>query len=132
LPISSYPTSLQELSDCLLPRAGQVVTLNHRDFEALKFDQHPPGFMQHVMRGDDDSAYLTCFILTLTKESPDVAGNEGRTAHSFGRYVDLLKIIDSLQMQRLHLDINDNCAKHGTSVSIVENLVRLLWFAAFL
>ncbi len=125
-PISSYPTSLQELSDCLLPRAGQVVTLNRREFEALKSDQQPPGFMQHVVRGDDASAHLTTGISFLTKASPDVAGNEGQTLQSVGRYVELLKTIDSVQMQQLHLSINDNCVEHGTSVSIVENLVRLL------
>ncbi|DBA93448.1 TPA: hypothetical protein ACH3X1_015730 [Trebouxia sp. C0004] len=120
-PISSYPTSLQELSDCLSPRAGQVVTLNHREFQALQFDFQPAGLMQHVVKDSDASAQLITAISGLTRAAPHVAGNEGLTLQSVGQYTTLLSVLDSMQVQPLHLYPNDNCVEKGTSTSIVED-----------
>ncbi|DBA93438.1 TPA: hypothetical protein ACH3X1_015732 [Trebouxia sp. C0004] len=123
-PISSYPTSLQELSDCLLPRAGQLVTLNHREFQALQFDFQPAGLMQHVVKDSDASAQLITAISGLTRAAPHVAGNEGLTLQSVGHYITLLSVLDSMQVQPLHLYPNDNCVEKGTSTSIVEDRTR--------
>jgi hypothetical protein len=125
-PISSYPTSLQELSDCLLPRAGQVVTLNHREFQALQFEFQPAGLMQHVAKDSDASAQLITAISGLTSAAPHVSGNEGLTLQSVGQYVTLLSVLDSMQVQPLHLYPNDNCVEKGTSTSIVEDRVRCI------
>ncbi|KAL0017914.1 hypothetical protein WJX77_008038 [Trebouxia sp. C0004] len=73
-PISSYPTSLQELSDCLSPRAGQ-----------------------HVVKDSDASAQLITAISGLTRAAPHVAGNEGLTLQSVGQYTTLLSVLDSMQ-----------------------------------
>lgn len=51
---------------------------------------------------------------------------------SVGRYVELLKTIDSVQMQQLHLSTNDNCVEHGSSGSIEENLVRAVMICSLL
>jgi len=50
-------------------------------------------------------------LLSLTRAAPHVAGNEGLTLQSVGQYVTLLSVLDSMQVQPLHLYPNDNAWK---------------------
>lgn len=121
--IARYPSSLDELSECLMPRAGQVVPLPTRIHQTLCRDYGPVGLMQHIAMAEVTA--LVAFVGGLCFFTPQVEGNEGMTLQSVGDYFKFLSIIDGLQTPCLHLTPNDNINEQGSTVSLVRGQGRL-------